>query len=98
MKALVQNNATYRVFPRIVSDYNLDGISNQKKYKQLKEEEERAVLQKILPRVYSNSVELRELRKFRQEYVFLKKGKMGWIIRFAIWLKKIKKGNNLKYI
>ena len=98
MKALVQNNATYKIFPEIVANYNIDGISNQQKYFDLKQAEEKDALQKILPRVYPNSVELRELRRFKQEYEYLKNGKTGWLVKFAIWLKRRKKNDTVKYL
>ena len=98
MKALVQYNATYKVFPRIVANYDVEGISNQQKFINLKLAEEKDALQKILPRVYPNSVELRELRRFRKEYEYLKNGKTGWLVRFAIWLKKLKKKDTVKYL
>ena len=98
MKAMVQYNATYKIFPIIVSSYNMDGISNQQKYKDIKQAEEDAVLQKILPRAYPNSVELRELRQFREEYEYLKNGKTGWLVKLAVWLKRRKKNNTAKYL
>ena len=98
MKALVQNNATYKIFPVVVANYNIDGISNQQKYFDLKQAEEKDALQKILPRVYPNNVELRELRRFKQEYEYLKNGKSGWLVKFAIWLKKRKNNDTVKYL
>ena len=98
MKALVQYNATYKIFPEIVANYNVDGISNQQKYKDIKQAEEEAVLQKILPRAYPNSVELRELRQFRKEYEYLKNGKTGWLVKLAVWMKRRKKNNTAKYL
>ena len=98
MKAIVQYNATYKIFSRIVSSYNMDGISNQQKYKDIKQAEEDAVLQKILPRAYPNSVELRELRQFKKEYEYLKNGKTGLLVKLAVWLKRRKKNNTAKYL
>ena len=98
MKALVQYNATYRIFPEIVANYNVDGISNQQKFKEIKQTEENVVLQKILPRAYPNSVELRELRQFRKEYEYLKNGKSGWLVKLAVWLKRRKKNDTTKYL
>lgn len=91
MKALVQHNATYKIFPRIVSSYNMDGISNQQKYDELRHSEEKDALKRTLPRVYSNNVELRELRQFKKEYEYLRNGRIGWLVKIAIWLKSFKR-------
>ncbi len=98
MKALVQYNATYKVFPRIVANYDVEGISNQQKYINLKLAEEKDALQITLPRVYPNSVELRELRQFKKEYEYLKNGKTGWLVKLAVWLKRRKKNDTAKYL
>ena len=94
LKALIQGNATYEVFKRPVAVFDITGISNQERFLAKKREEEQRVLAQILPRVYPNSVELRELRKVKKEFDYLKNGDFGWLIKSLIRLKDRKKRAN----
>ena len=91
LKALIKDNATYSVFPHFVARFSLGGISNQQRYEALKAEEEKKVLCSILPRVYPNDKELRDLRQNQKEFEYLKNGDAGWIVRSIIRMKEKKK-------
>lgn len=90
LKALVKENASYMVFPRVVSVFEWGGVSNQNEFLHKKQEEEQDVLSTILPRVHQNIVELRALRRIKQEFDFLKNGDVGWLVRGMLHLKRLK--------
>lgn len=96
LKAIVRDNATYEVFPFPVAIFDFSGISNQAQFEDRKEREKESVRRSILPRVCPNIMELRSLRKTKQEFEFLKNGKMGWLVRLMIRLKNNKKGHRQK--
>lgn len=92
-KAIIVHNASYQPLDFVVAIFDGEGISNSHENLQLHNEEREKVRQAILPRICSDYNELRRLQKIEKEFMFLKNGKMGWIIRLLINLKnaKIKK-------
>ncbi len=86
--ALVKNNCSYQYINKIVSHYNLDGISSRKENEIIQITERKNVLKKIFsPIIYDDYVELRILT---QELDFYKNSKA---IQF---IKKIQQSNFYK--
>jgi len=89
-KAIIVYNASYQPLNFVVAIFDGEGISNSHENLQLHNEEREKVRQAILPRICSDYNELRRLQKIEKEFMFLKNGKMGWIIRLLINLKNVK--------
>lgn len=91
IKALVIGNATYETQDIEVALFDRTGVSNEGgKWRQIHDAEIANVRAHLLPRVDNMSVELRQLRQIVKEYDFLKNGKFGAIVRFFLYLKKMK--------
>ena len=91
IKALVIGNATYETHDFEVALFDCNGVSNEGGIiRGVHDAEIAGVREYLLPRVDCMSIELRKLRAIVQEYEFLKKGKFGPIVRFILFLKRIK--------
>ena len=95
---LIIHNCQYTHIDLTISYYNLDGISSNPDFSFLQNEERKAVFNRYLPRVYRSfekySKEIDSLRKeesLYKEYVYLKQGRLGFIIRCLLYIKYIKK-------
>lgn len=89
-KALMVYNASYQTLDFVVSIFDGEGISNSHKAIRLHNNEREQVRQSILPRVRVDYNELKRLKNVEKEFIFLKNGKMGWIVRLLLKLKSIK--------
>jgi len=91
-KALIINNCSYNYFDRVISYFDLTGISNQQKWKFLEQNEREEVLKSFLPLVYKSYNNIYNeniiLRLSNQEYANLRNGKLSTIIKLLLWLKK----------
>ena len=98
IKTLIVGNCTYTNFDRIIAYYDLNGISAQKgELNDLQERERVSVFETVIPRLnksYFALVSQEEMNKrINSEYVYLKNGKFGFIVRFLLWLKSNYKSN-----
>jgi len=91
LKALILYNCSYTVFKRVISNFDHKGISRQTSFRELQNNERELVLKGFLPRVYPIYRELEHLRIVKQEYDFLKAGHLGFIVRFLLMIKALKK-------
>lgn len=91
IKALIVYNYSYMTSDIIVCLYDNQGISCQSNYVGLQNAERADVFSKVLPRVAPMSAELKSLREVDKTFRFLLNGKCGFIVKFLLWLKKLKK-------
>jgi len=98
LKCLIVFNCTYSHIDRLVSNYDLNGISSNPKYMLLQETEKEETFQKYVPRIYKSfkkyETDLEELRSHEndyREYVNLKLGKTSSIVKLLLFIKKILK-------
>ena len=99
IKVLIVNNCSYQNFNRIISCFNLDGISHQKNWVEIQSIEREEVLQNQIPRVYKfyqkichQNDYLISHEKDYQEYMSLKQGKFSVFIKLFLFIKrKLKK-------
>jgi len=100
IKALIVNNSSYNHIDRVISFYDLNGISANIKWNFLHENEREFILCTTLPFVYKSfkkiTDENKKLRDLKEEYLSLKNGKFSYFIFIFLWLKKIKKVNKNK--
>jgi glycosyltransferase involved in cell wall biosynthesis len=94
LKTLVINNCSYNHFDRIISVFDLTGLSSQPAMGELTKKERQKVFQNNMPLIYQpySSIydENMELRAIQKEYYQLKYGKFSFFIHFFLWLKRIK--------
>lgn len=88
--ALIKQSATYQALAFLVALFDGDGISNSQQHMLSHNEEREKVRQRVLPRIRTDYNELKRLQKVEKEYLFLKNGKAGWIVRLLLKLKKNK--------
>lgn len=84
--ALIKFDATYETRDIVVSCFNSDGISSNVKYNDLKYSEIEHIRQEILPRCYSVFT---DISRAKDEFEYLKAGKMGFIVNACINAKRI---------
>lgn len=89
--ALIRQNASYEPLDFVVALFDGDGISNSKRVLKAHNEEREGVRQRILPRVRRDYNELKRLERMEKEYVYLKNGRMGWVVRLLLKVKVLKK-------
>lgn len=87
-RTIIVANATYRPLDFVVADFEGGGISATTDNCAMRAEERKRVHDAIVPRVSRDYHELKRLQKVEEEYKFLKNGKMGWIVRLLLKLKK----------
>lgn len=94
LKTLVINNCSYNHFDRIISVFDLTGLSSQTAMGELTKNERQKVFQNNMPLIYQSYSciydENMELRAIQKEYYQLKYGKFSFFIHFFLWLKRIK--------
>lgn len=95
-EVLILHNCSYAVFERAVAYFDRSGISRKPSYTALQNQEREQVLNELLPRVYPMYKELEQLRAVKQEYDFLKAGHLGFMVRFLLRLKALKKRDGSK--
>ena len=92
VKVLINNNCSYARIDRLISLFDMTGISNQSSHSVLHEQEREEVINTMMPYLKPVYDELIEKRKICEEYQFLKNGRLGWIVRMCLKLKsKVKK-------
>ena len=93
-KVIIKENATYVPLNFIVADFEGYGISESSDNCAMRADESKKVHDTVVPRVCRDYFELKRLQKIEEEYEFLKNGKLGWIVRLLLCVKKIKKARN----
>lgn len=91
-RAIIKENASYAPLDFVVADFEGNGISATSDNSELRAVERKRVHDAIVPRVSRDYHELMRLKKVEEEYVFLKNGKLGWIVRLLLKMKRLKKG------
>ena len=91
VKVLINNNCSYARIERLVSLFDTTGISNQSSHAILHEQERTEVINEMMPYLKPVYDELMEKRKICEEYLFLKNGRLGWIVRMCLKLKSMNK-------
>lgn len=89
--AIMKQDASYEPLDFVVALFDGEGISNSKRVQQAHNEEREGVRQRILPRVRRDYNELKRLERVEKEYVYLKNGRMGWVVRLLLKVKGLKK-------
>ena len=97
LKCLVVKNATYNHFDRIISFFDLNGISSQPEISVDIENERESVYKTYLPlfiksykKIDEENKTLRIHEEIYKEYMNLKNGKMGFLIHLILFLKNKK--------
>lgn len=93
-RAIIKENASYAPLDFVVADFEGNGISATSDNTELRAVERKRVHDAIVPRVSRDYHELKRLQKVEEEYTFLKNGKLGWIVRLLLKMKRLKKGVN----
>jgi len=90
-KALIVNNCSYSRIDRVISYYDLTGISSQPEWKIVENSERECVLKSISPFVYNSYKKLNDenimLRERNQEYINLIHGRFSLIVKLLLWIK-----------
>ena len=97
LRSLVVGKATYRHIEQLVSFFDISGVSSQQAYVDLKQQEQRRVYLSIMPDYVLDTLfyyreELTKAQtKIRlcDEYLTMKQGKFGIVIRFILWFKSL---------
>jgi len=97
LKVLILYECNYSYFDRVVSFFNLDGISNSLDAKILHDAERLDVLQSIHPlfyKAYKILIDKYDIQLLHEpaylEYINLKNGKFSLIVKLILTLKKLK--------
>jgi glycosyltransferase involved in cell wall biosynthesis len=95
---LVTKGATYNHFDRIISYYDLSGISSQKEFSDLHQTERDEIFKTHVPLVYKSykilcdQLQILQLHESEyREYMNLKNGRLGFLIRLILLLKEKRK-------
>lgn len=95
LKTLILNNCSYTNFERNISYFDLNGISAQEEWKSVHKNEREQVINSLLPRVHKMYENLTEetikLKIDIAEYQHLKNGSFGFVIRWLLKMKTVKK-------
>lgn len=91
VKVLINNNCTYTTFDRLISLFDITGISNQSSHLILHERERKEVIERCMSRLIPVYNELVEKRRICKEYQFLKNGRLGWVVKLCLKIKSVKK-------
>jgi len=96
LKCLVLENCTYNNFDRVVSYFDMSGISSLPQNMDLQLNEREFVLQKYLPLVnksYTRMIEELQILQLHEndykEYMNLKNGKFSLIIKLLLYVKRV---------
>jgi glycosyltransferase involved in cell wall biosynthesis len=97
LRTLVLNNCTYNHIDLNIAYFDGGGISNLKENELLIKQERDAVFKSFLPLVYKSYTSIRSYAEFwrihedeYREYLNLKNGKLGFLIRLMLFIKKKK--------
>ena len=96
LKVLVFERCSYKHFDRLISYYTMNGISSQPLLMETHKYEEEVMFQKYLPPLLYRSFknlwdENRRIRPLADEYTILRNGKLGFVVRFVLKIRKIAK-------
>jgi glycosyltransferase involved in cell wall biosynthesis len=98
LNCLVINKCRYNNFERLISYFDMNGVSSQQEYVILQEKEKENVLQSYLPLIYKSYKAMKEeLRAWQskesdyREYMNLKNGKFSILIKLLLFIKRILK-------
>lgn len=91
-RAIIKENASYSPLDFVVADFEGNGISATSDNTELRAVERKRVHDAIVPRVSRDYHELMRLKEVEEEFEFLKNGKLGWIVRLLLKMKRLKKG------
>ena len=91
-RVIIKENASYQPLDFVVADFEGNGISATSDNSELRAVERKRVHDAIVPRVSRDYHELMRLKKVEEEFEFLKNGKLGWIVRLLLKMKRLKKG------
>jgi len=97
-KCVVVNNCSYRHIKRLISYYDMSGLSSQEEWRKIEKIEKNKIFNSYLPVVNKsitnllNEIDLLKSReKDYSEYQNLKNGKFSILLKFILILKKISK-------
>ena len=94
IKALIAQNCTYAHFDRNITYFVKGGVSGQQQWMTLHLQEREKVF-KLLPRIHKmymqNIQTTQNMQSVVNEYMHLKNGSFGFIIRFLLCLKRLKR-------
>lgn len=93
---LIIENSTYRHIEQIISYYDISGVSSQQEFEELKRQEQKIVYLSIMPsyvldalifyrREYETACSQKQMF---DEYMTIKNGKFGWIVKLILRIKK----------
>lgn len=95
LKCLVIYNCSYTHWDRTVSCFDMTGISSNEAYAVQLQDETKAVFNQYLPLVYKSykrlskeNLSLKEIERDYREYSNLKNGKLGFLIKMILFVKK----------
>jgi glycosyltransferase involved in cell wall biosynthesis len=98
LNCLVINNCQYNNFERLISYFDMNGVSSQQEYVFLQEKEKENVLQSYLPLIYKSYKAMNEeLRAWQskesdyREYMNLKNGRFSFLVKLLLFIKRIMK-------
>lgn len=96
MRVLTVHGASYKHFNRLIAVFPVDGISADNSFEQEKNRDAwnaylRFIPEKFLEAYCALDEEVQQLQKVKDEYDNLRNGRFGFIIRFLLRLKEIKK-------
>ena len=94
--SLVVGNAKYKHIELTVSFFDLTGVSSQQVFKNVRDREQRRIYLSMMPeyvldtlvfykKEYNSSI---PKLKLYGEYMTIKNGKFGWVIKIILWIKK----------
>ena len=88
-KVIIIHTASYEIIDLVVSMFDETGISRSKELDTKHDLERFRVRNSVLPRLFYDYNELKRLQGVEKEFTFLLNGKLGWIVRVFLFLKKI---------
>ena len=97
IRALSCPGCSYKHFDRVVSHFDTNGISSQQSLNEIAKDERESILNKSplihrsFKKILTENTILNSHEKEYHEYLNLKNGKAGFIIRFLLYIKKIRK-------
>ena len=94
---LIIHNCSYSNFDRVISNFDMNGISSNPQNYSIQDIERQAVFNKYVPRIYKSFekynaeiVRLNEMEPEYNEYMNLKNGRFGYVIKFILKIKRLK--------
>ena len=101
---LIIGNSTYRHIEQIISYYDISGVSSQQKFEELKQQEQKIVYLSIMPSYVLEALMFyqreygiaRSQKQMFDEYMTIKNGKFGWIVKLILRIKNSKRKHTKK--